>query len=474
MYVMIGGKKVENVKQCKVFISSPSDLSKERELIAQHLENIKQPGIIFKPIRWEIDLPNTSVSSAQSLINEELLKGADILVGIFSTRFGSKTDHADSGTVDEIETFIAKGKPVILYFYNKTVMTAELSSEEITNLMKINEFKEKYAEKHIYSNINGIEELISALDRDIKYNMRFILSQPLAQKTTQMTSQKVSSKSTPRNRRSQRNRQSKPWYMDSIADLINDYLKKKDITFDFKGNLTFHENLQFLMGTTTYTAFVEQQFLEGARINAFNSKYGNYNYLEDLRDRFPQWSNQLMDRILKLKPDFASTSNRVLDVGGNDGSELISVFQDFPNTNFTVVDISDVAIDNGRKKYSHIEFFQNDMEKEYLTNVELFDVCLCLRAIQSRGVFIHDAIIQMCKHLNKDGILIISIPNGYKYNDKVERGLYDHRSRLFLRTKPQELAMKIERKLMDYNFIETGIETIDTEIIVWGKGRDIK
>ena len=73
--------------------------------------------------------------------------------------------------------------------------------------------------------------------------------------------------------------------------------------------------------------------------------------------------------------------------------------------------------------------------------------------------------------MNKEGILIVSIPNGYKHNGKVERGLYDHRSRLFLRTKPQELAAKIERKLIDYGFNNTGIETIDTEIIVWGKDR---
>lgn len=150
---------------------------------------------------------------------------------------------------------------------------------------------------------------------------------------------------------------------------------------------------------------------------------------------------------------------------------MTSIFKDCYNASYTIVDISNVAIDKGRMQFPDMEFIQNDMEQEYLTNVDPFDICLCLRAIQSRGVFSHDALIQMCKHLNKNGILIISIPNGYKHNGQVERGLYDHRSRQFLRTKPQELASKIERKLMDYGFIETGIETIDTEIIVWGRGQ---
>lgn len=259
--------------------------------------------------------------------------------------------------------------------------------------------------------------------------------------------------------------------MDSIADRINQYLKNQQINFRYEGNITFHENLKFFIGSTSYTTFVEQKFLEEARIDAFNIKYGHYNYSEDLRSSFPNWGSQIMAKINNLNPTLFQASNivRVLDIGGNDGSELYEIFGKLDNLKIHVVDISNIAIDSGRTKYPEIEFFQSDMEAEYLNNVELFDICLCLRSIQSRGVFSHDAIIQMCKHLKNDGIILISIPNGYKHNDKIERGLYDHRSRLFLRTKPQELALKIERKLIDYGFCQTGIETIDTEIVVWGK-----
>lgn len=460
---------MENIKQCNVFISSPGDLEEERIFISQILEKLKMSGVIFKPIRWEKDLPNTSLSSPQPLINEVLLNKADILVGIFSTKFGSKTEHADSGTVEEIETFIAKKRPVILYFYNTNINTSELTDDKLDNIQKINEFKKKYADKHIYSMINDKEDLKSALERDIKYNLEQILSQTSSNQTNKNTSQKKAVKKSIANKNSQHPKS--PWYMDSIADIINKYLTEKNVPFHYKGNLTYHENLQFLMGTTNYTAYVEKQFLEGARIEAFNRKYGNYNYSEDLRALFPQWSTQIYERLLKLKSDFDSKPFRVLDIGGNDGSELNSIFRGCKNVYYSVVDISNVAIDKGRKQFPYIEFIQNDMEQEYLNNVDLFDICLCLRAIQSRGIFSHDALIQMCKHLNKDGILIISIPNGYKHNEKVERGLYDHRSRMFLRTKPQELAAKIERKLMDYSFIETGIETIETEIIIWGKGQ---
>lgn len=469
----VGGVGVESIKQCNVFISSPGDLEKERSHISQFLENLKMPGVIFKPIRWEKDLPNTSLYSPQPLINDVLLSTADILIGIFASKFGSKTECADSGTVEEIETFIAKGRPVILYFYNVNITSSDLNDEKIQDLQKIYEFKKKYANKHIYSVINSIDELTEALERDIKYNMEQILTQSASQTTSHQNNQKGSRKTHPKKPVASRNgQQSKnPWYMDSIADLINKYLTEKGVQFHYRGNLTFHENLQFLMGTTSYTAFVERQFLEGARIDAFNFKYGNYDYSKDLRALFPQWGTQIYERILKLNPDFDSKPFRVLNIGGNDGSELSSIFSDCQNASFTVVDISNIAIDKGRTQFPYIEFIQNDMEQEYLNNVDPFDICLCLRAIQSRGVFSHDALIQMCKHLDKNGTLIVSIPNGYKHDGKVERGLYDHRSRMFLRTKPQELASKIERKLIDYSFVETGTETIDTEIIVWGKGQ---
>jgi len=309
---------MEDLKKCNVFISSPGDLKEERTHISKFLEEFKMENVIFNPMRWEKDLPNTSLSSPQPLINKQLLDKADILIGIFAAKFGSKTENADSGTVEEIETFIAKGKPVILYFYDINISTAELTDEKLQNIQKILEFKKKYAEKHIYSMITNIEELTEALKRDITYNFKQILAQASVNRANKSVPKKIVSKKTVANKSSQQSKN--PWYMDSIAELINKYLKGKGVSFYYRGNLTFHENLQFLMGTTNYTAFVERQFLESARIDAFNFKYGNYDYSEDLRDRFPQWGKQIYERIYKLSPDFNSKPFRVLNIGGNDGT----------------------------------------------------------------------------------------------------------------------------------------------------------
>ena len=100
-----------------VFISSPSDLSKERFEIKEIIENFETgDNIELKPILWEKDVPITSGVKPQTFIINKLLSGSDLLIGLFGSRFGTPGEEYDSGTVEEIEIFINSGRPVILYF----------------------------------------------------------------------------------------------------------------------------------------------------------------------------------------------------------------------------------------------------------------------------------------------------------------------------------------------------------------------
>lgn len=450
---------MEAVKRCKVFISSPSDLMKERKLIAEYLKNLKRNDFVFEPIRWESDLPNTSLDKAQELIIEKLLKEADILIGVFSSRFGTATSKADSGTVEEIESFIASGKPVIMYFYNVVLNSTEMDSTLLENLRKINEFKLKYQERHIYSIINNLVDLKNSLERDIDYNVK-----KLEQNISKANSIKK------RKDKSQKKKQlnNHLWFEESIAMLINKEMEKKNIDFKYNGDLTYYENKEFLRGTSMFTTTTEETLLQQARIEAFNKKYGNYDYSQDLRAKYSEWNQAILQRIKNLHPNLNNVE--ILDVGGNDGSELLQIFKDVQNCKLTVVDLSNEAIKKGATISPNINFHQANMEDDYLIGSS-FDICLCLRSIQSRGVFMHAALIQMCKHLKQDGLLIISIPDGYLEDGKIKRGLYDHRTKKFLATKPQDLANKVYHKLIDYGFNEIGIETIKTEIVIWGMRR---
>ena len=57
----------------------------------------------------------------QAAINDELVRTSDVLVGMFWTKLGTHTGVAESGTVEEIDQFVAAGKPAMLYFSRRPI-----------------------------------------------------------------------------------------------------------------------------------------------------------------------------------------------------------------------------------------------------------------------------------------------------------------------------------------------------------------
>jgi hypothetical protein len=105
----------------EVLIASPSDVQSEREILAQTVfdwnsAHSRTTGIILQPLRWEFDTVPSVGDDPQSIITQEIVRSADILIGVFWRRFGTRTKRSLSGTVEEIEHFRATGKDVLLYF----------------------------------------------------------------------------------------------------------------------------------------------------------------------------------------------------------------------------------------------------------------------------------------------------------------------------------------------------------------------
>ena len=185
-----------------------------------------------------------------------------------------------------------------------------------------------------------------------------------------------------------------------------------------------------------------------------------------MRRKSTSWSQ---DIIKKIQEHFGRINNlSILNVGGNNGLEIDDIFKDKTGSSFTILDISDEALRNGQTLYPSFVFQQGNMEKDYLEDKQ-YDICLCLRTIQSRGASRQDTLIQISKHVKPQGMVIVTIPNGYLVNGtEVRKGLYDHKTKSFFRRRPNEMANKVEAKLQDYGFSETGIQTIETEMLVWG------
>lgn len=444
----------------KIFISSPSDVKNERDIIENVIKSFSiEKGIDLIPIRWEKDLPTTSGKRAQNVINEELLNQCDLLVGLFCTRFGSPTQEYESGTAEEIEKFINMDRKVILYFLDKSITPSEIDPEE---LRKIKEFQEKYKEKGIYKRLK-VEGLEEALKKDLAYNIN-----KLQEEDTNTGANYNKNDSENGEDGKQKNQEGNWWSDESITAYINEFLRSKQFFSEYEGHITFYENTQKLKNAGPFTESTIISLLNQAKAYAFNKKYGDFDYSKDIRSIFKTWSEKILEKVLEYKN--LDENIRVIGVGSNDGSELLEIFNGNDKVSLTVLDISKDAIDKGKEKYKNLSFVEGDMESDYPI-VEKFDICLCLRAIQSRGIFRQNALLKMDRCLKKSGLIVISIPNGYidaKNNNEIVRGLYDQRNKIVHIRRPQALANKVLNKLIDYGYVSTGTETLSTEILIWG------
>jgi hypothetical protein len=160
----------------RVMIGSPSDLTEERlaatdavnEWNAQHAD---AEGAVLLPVKWETHAMPTSGVRPQSAINEQLVDRCDILVGMFWTKLGTATGVAASGTVEEIDRFVAAGKPAMLYFSRRKIGAGKIDPKQAAMLKK---FKAATYKKSLVGSFANVAELRRVLFRDLTRQIRLL------------------------------------------------------------------------------------------------------------------------------------------------------------------------------------------------------------------------------------------------------------------------------------------------------------
>lgn len=118
-----------------IMIASPGDVSEERQIAREVIHewnyiNSVSTKVVIMPVGWETHASPELSGRPQELINERILKGCDLLVGIFWTRLGTPTGKSASGTVEEIERHVTAGKPAMVYFSTAPVVPHNLDQEQ--------------------------------------------------------------------------------------------------------------------------------------------------------------------------------------------------------------------------------------------------------------------------------------------------------------------------------------------------------
>jgi hypothetical protein len=159
-----------NASVFKVMIASPSDVNAERGIVREILGewnaiNSEKSNAVLLPVGWETHSSPEMGGSAQSMINKNVLKDCDLLVGVFWTRIGTATESYASGTVEEIERHIEAGKPTMLYFSSAPVMPESVDPEQYKGLK---EFRDSCKPRGLLESYTDLQDFRAKFSRQIQ------------------------------------------------------------------------------------------------------------------------------------------------------------------------------------------------------------------------------------------------------------------------------------------------------------------
>jgi hypothetical protein len=139
----------KTVRILKLLLSSPGDVSAERELVAKAVFRFNQEylidkGVFIKLIRWEDFAPQIG-DGPQRIINKQL-ELFDIFIGLMWNRFGTPTDLAASGTEEEFNGALISwqkhNRPWIAFYFCDRPANFR-TAYQLEQKAKVIEFREK-------------------------------------------------------------------------------------------------------------------------------------------------------------------------------------------------------------------------------------------------------------------------------------------------------------------------------------------
>jgi len=163
-----------NSRTYRVLIASPSDLSEERQAATEavnewNAQHGAAESVVLLPVKWETHAMPQAGIRPQEAINHQLVQKCDILVGMFWTKIGTNTGVAESGTAEEIDQFVAGGKPALLYFSRRPIDPNKI---DLTQFKKLKTFKSATYERALTGRFATVDELRQTLLRDLMRQVR--------------------------------------------------------------------------------------------------------------------------------------------------------------------------------------------------------------------------------------------------------------------------------------------------------------
>jgi hypothetical protein len=174
----------------KIFVSSPSDVTNEKSVVVEVIEETNRTwadflGTRLEPVLFETHCRPGVGDDAQQVVNGQL-PAYDVYLGILWKRFGTPTPRFGSGTEEEFEIAYKQYKQdstnigIMFYFKDELVHPSEIDPIQLAS---VNEFRRKLGPKGVlhwgFESIGEFRQLI-----------RIHLSKELQQHTSKSASEK--------------------------------------------------------------------------------------------------------------------------------------------------------------------------------------------------------------------------------------------------------------------------------------------
>ncbi len=190
---------------------------------------------------------------------------------------------------------------------------------------------------------------------------------------------------------------------------------------------------------------------------AYNTKYGDYDYSQDSRSVDKTFLDIFTNSIL------ADNFEDSVICGANSGYEVDILQKIKPSVKITAVDISNISLQKLHTHFPSVNFLHEDLENLGVIKSKTFDLYISLRAIHSSNVDVDKAIKEAIR-ITKNKI-IISISNGYIIDGQLVKGMYDYDTETINSEKPFAIRDKVSKLLNELGW-ETTSQESDAEIFI--------
>src|SRR5262249_15608873 len=157
----------------RLMIASPGDVSTERAIVREvvgewNATNASRRNVMLLAVGWETDVAPEMGAAPQSIIDKQILKDADLLVGMFWTRLGTPTAGYASGAVEEIEEHLKVGRPAMLYF---SAAPAPLDSVDPDQYRALKAFQDSCKPRGLFATYADPEDFRRKFSKDLQLVM---------------------------------------------------------------------------------------------------------------------------------------------------------------------------------------------------------------------------------------------------------------------------------------------------------------